>query len=151
MGEKPKVPDADETRRQYVQQESAQELIDRQSHQALLILLSGIAPAESNDAIGERDEAVVRDCHSMGVLAEIAERMLRTAKRSLRINHPFGTEQRTKPGRERFRILERGECSVEAKLMPGVQCLQAFHEFATEDFFENIHREEKLLLRLDPS
>ena len=92
MGEKPKVPDADETRRQYVQQESAQELIDRQSHQPLLILVSGIAPAESDDAISERDEAAVRDCHSMGVLAEIAKCMLRTAKSSLRINHPFGTE-----------------------------------------------------------
>src|ERR1700689_5029448 len=151
MGQKSKVTDADESRRQYMQQESAQELIDRQSHETLLILVSGIAPAESNDGVGERDEAVVRDCHSMGVLAEVAERMLRTAKRPLRVNHPFGTEQRTKPGRERFRILERGECSVEAKLLLRVQCHQAIHELAPEHFFENIDRQKELLLRVDPS
>ena len=59
MGQKPEVPDADESRRQHVQQESAQELVDRQRHETLLVFVSGIAPSESNDAIGERDEATV--------------------------------------------------------------------------------------------
>ena len=59
MSQKPEVADTNESRRQHMQQESAQELIDLQSHQALFILVSGIAPAESNDAVGERDEAVV--------------------------------------------------------------------------------------------
>ena len=57
MRQEPEVADADESRRQHVQQESAQELASRQSHQTLFVLVSGIAPAESNDAVGERDEA----------------------------------------------------------------------------------------------
>ena len=56
---KPEVADADESRRQHVQQESAQELVDWQRHQTLLVFVSGIAPAESNHAVGEGDEPMV--------------------------------------------------------------------------------------------
>ena len=59
MRQKPEVADADESRRQHVQQESAQELANRQSHQTLFVLVSGIAPAESDVAIGECDESMV--------------------------------------------------------------------------------------------
>ena len=82
MGQKTEVPDADESRRQYVQQESAQTFVDFQRHETLLILVSGIAPAESDHAIGERDQTMVRDCDTMGVLAQIAQCMLRAAKRT---------------------------------------------------------------------
>lgn len=71
VSQKPEVPDADESRRQHMQEKAAQKLVDRQRHQTLLVLVSGIAPAESDAAVGERDEAMVRDRHSMGVLAEI--------------------------------------------------------------------------------
>ncbi len=76
----------------------------------------------------------------MGVLAEIAKCMLRAAKRTLRINHPFGTKQRSKPGRERLRILKRGECSVEAEFVLRMQFVEAIHELAPEHFTENIDR-----------
>ena len=32
-----------------------------------------------------------------------------------------------------------------------MQCFQAIHELSTEHFFENINRQEKLLLRVDPA
>jgi hypothetical protein len=82
MGQKPEVADADESRRQHVQQESAEEFIDRQRHQTLLILVSGIAPAKGDDAVGERDKAMVRDRDAVGVLTEIAKRMLCATKRT---------------------------------------------------------------------
>ena len=53
MRQKPEVADADESRRQHVQQESTQEFADWQSHQTFFVLVSGIAPAESDAAIGE--------------------------------------------------------------------------------------------------
>ena len=59
MGLKPEVADADESRRQHVQQKSAQELVDRQSHQTFFVLVSGIAPAPRDRAIHERDESMV--------------------------------------------------------------------------------------------
>ena len=69
MGQPSEVPDADESRRQYGQQESPQKFVDWQRHQTLVIVVSGIAPAESDGAVGERDQAMVRDRDTMGVLA----------------------------------------------------------------------------------
>ena len=105
--------------------------------------MSGIAPAESDGAIGERDQAMVRDRDTMGVLAQIAKCVLRAAKRTFRVNHPFGAEQRTKPGGERFGIRERGECSVETEFVLRMQFPQAVHELAPENFTENIDRQEE--------
>jgi hypothetical protein len=78
MSQKSEVPDADESRRQDVQQESAQELIDLERHQTFFVLVGGIAPAESDHAVGERHEAMVRDRHTMSVLAQIAKRDAQT-------------------------------------------------------------------------
>ncbi len=151
MGQQSEVADADESRRQYVEQESAQKFVDFQRHETLLILVSGIAPAESDGAVGERDQAMVGDRDTMGVLAQIAKRMLRAAKRTFGVNHPFGAEQRTKPGGERFRIRKRGECSVETKFVFGMQFPQAIHELAPEDFTENSDRQEESFLGVNPA
>ena len=132
-----------------MQQESAQKFVDSQRHQTLLILVSGIAPAESDDAVGERDQAMVRDRHTMGVLAEIAKCMSRAAKRTFRVNHPLGAEQRTKPGCERLRIRKSGECSVETEFVLRMQFPQAIHELAPEHFTENIDRQEESFLRFE--
>src|ERR1700693_2570145 len=77
MRHQPKVADADESRRKHVQQESAQELVDRQCHQTLLVLVSGIAPAKSDHTIGKGDESMVGNRYAMSVLAEIAQRVMR--------------------------------------------------------------------------
>ena len=86
----------------------------------------------------------------MGVLAEIAKRVLRTAERAFRVNHPWGAEQRTKPGRERLGIVQCGECSVEAEFVLRMQLFESIHELAPEDFTQNAHRQEEFLLRVDP-
>ena len=96
MSQKSEVPDTDESRRQHVQQESAKEFIDPERHQTLFVVVGGIAPAESDHAVGKGNEAMVRNRHTMSVLAQIAKRMLRAAKRAFGVNHPFGAEQRTK-------------------------------------------------------
>ena len=125
MSQEPEVADADKTRRQDVQQKSAQELVDRQSHQPLFVLVSGIAPAESNHAIDECNESMVGDRHAMSVLAQIAKRVLRAAKRAFGINHPGRAEQRPKPGREGLRILKRGEGSQLICLKTAPICLSS--------------------------
>ena len=150
MSHPTKVADADESRRQHVQQESAQEFIDGQSHQPILIVMSGIAPAKGDGAVGERDEAMVRDRYTVGVLTEIAKRMLSAAKRRFRVNHPWGAEQRTKPSRERLAILKRGKCSMETESVDSMQFPQAIHELAAEYFAENIDGQKNFLLRSDP-
>jgi hypothetical protein len=133
-----------------MEQEPAQELLDRQSHHTLSVFVSGIAPAESNAALVEGDEAVVGDGHAMSVLAEIAKRMVRAAEGTFRVHHPFGAEQRTQPRREHLWILKRSQRAVEVELVPCVQILEALHELAPEHFFENLDGQEESLLRVDP-
>jgi len=113
--------------------------------------MSGIAPAESDGAIRERDKAVVRDRHSMSVLAEIAKRMLRAAKRPLGVNHPLGPEQQTQPGRERLGILKRRECSVKGEPALRMELFEAVGELAAEDLTENLDWQKEAPLRINPS
>jgi len=134
-----------------MQQESAQELVDRQRHQTLLVLVSGIAPAKSDQAIGEGDESMVGNRYPMGVLAEITKRVLGTAEGAFCVNHPFGAEQRAQPRGEGFWILERDECSMEGEFVFRMQRFEAVHELSPEHFFEHIHRQEELLCCVDPS
>jgi len=49
------VPDADEASRKQVQQEAAQEFIVRQAGELLFVVVSGIAPAKGDLAIGKGD------------------------------------------------------------------------------------------------
>jgi hypothetical protein len=58
MGQKLEVADSDEFRRQHMQTESAQELVDWQPHQTLLFCEWNCAPAESDHAIGQDDKSM---------------------------------------------------------------------------------------------
>ena len=99
-----------------MEQEAAQELVDRQSHQPLLVAVSGISPAEGDVTVGESNEPVVGDSDAMGIAAEIAQRMFRAAEGSLGVNDPVMTEQQPKPGCEGSRFGEWDEMAVELEL-----------------------------------
>jgi hypothetical protein len=151
MGEEAKVADAYESRWKHMQQESVQEFIHAQRHQAFLVLMGGVAPAERDHAVGERDEATVGDRHAMSVLAEITERVLRPSKGAFGVNHPLGAKQRTKPRREGFRIVKRGERSVKPEFMLRMQLVKAVDKLAPKYFSEHPDRQEELWRRVDPS
>src|SRR5260370_26879184 len=87
-GEETEVPDTDEAARQHVQQKPAQELIDRQSQESLLVFMSGISPAKRNLDIYERDETAIGDRHAVCVGAEVAKHLLGSAERWFAIDHP---------------------------------------------------------------
>ena len=93
VGEEAEVADAHEAARQQVQQEAAQELIDRQSHEPLLVAVGGVAPAEGDVAVGESNQPAVGDGDAMGVGAEIAQHMFRSAERPFGVDDPVVAEQ----------------------------------------------------------
>jgi hypothetical protein len=92
-GQEAEVPDANETTWQHVQQETAQELIDRQSEESFLVFMSGVSPAKRNLVVHERDEAVIGDRHPMSVGAEVAKHLFGSAERWLAIDHPAWAEK----------------------------------------------------------
>src|SRR5882762_8693811 len=94
VGEEAEVPDAHETFGKHVQQEAAQEFIERKTHQLLFVVVSRIAPAKSDLPFGERDQAMIRDGYTMGVAAQILEHIFRASEGLLRVHHPVISEQR---------------------------------------------------------
>jgi len=90
-----------------VKQETAQELIDGQGHEPLLVAVSGVAPAKGYVAIGESHQPVVRDGDPMGVCAEIAQHMFWPAERPFGVDDPVVTKQWPQPGGEGSRFRER--------------------------------------------
>ena len=66
------MPDADEAAWEQMEQEAAQELIDRKGHPPLLVAVRGISPAKGDVLVGKSNEPVVGDGDAVGVVAEIA-------------------------------------------------------------------------------
>src|ERR1019366_9876862 len=92
------MTNADEARGKHVEQEAAQELLDRQSHQPLLVAVCRVSPAEGHLSVLEGDQAVIGDRHAVGVAAEITENVFGTTEGRLAVDHPVlpkeGTEDR---------------------------------------------------------
>jgi hypothetical protein len=65
-----------------MQQEAAQELLHRQCHQPLLIVMRGIPPVKRDLAIRQGGQPVVGDGDTVGVGTEIAQGVLRTSEGS---------------------------------------------------------------------
>ena len=59
----------------------------------LFVVVSGIAPAKGDLAIGKRDQAMVGDGHAMGVAAEILQHILGATEGAFRVHHPVFSEQ----------------------------------------------------------
>src|SRR5439155_13450355 len=91
--EETEVANAHEAARQEMRQEATQELIDRQSHDPLAIVVSGISPSESNAAVSEGKQSVVGDGDAMGVGAEIAQHVFWAAEGRLGVDDPILAEQ----------------------------------------------------------
>ena len=87
------MPDTHETLRKNMQQEATQEFIVRQAREFLFVVVSGIAPAKSDLAIGKGDQAVVRDGHAMSVAAEILQHIHGATEGALQVHHPVLSKQ----------------------------------------------------------
>jgi hypothetical protein len=72
VGQEPEVSDAHEAPRQHVQTEPPQKLIQRQSHEPLLVFVRRVAPAEYDLSVFQSHQAMIRDRYSVRVTAEIA-------------------------------------------------------------------------------
>ena len=126
-----------------MEQKSAQELIDFQSHGPLLVAVRGVSPAEGDLAIGQSDQPGVRDRDAMSVSAEIAQYMLRSSEGRLGIDDPVLAEQRTQPGPEGTRLGQRPQAAVELEVT-SMECVaKSFDELAAEDTAEHADGQEE--------
>ena len=107
MGQKAEVADAHEARGKHVEQEAAQELLDRQGHQALLVAVRRVSPAEGDLVPLEGDQAVIGDRHAVGIAAEVTENMFGTTEGRFAVDHPVVTEEGAEERSENLRFRQK--------------------------------------------
>ena len=116
VGEEAEVADPDEASWEKVEQEAAEELVDRQAHDALLVAAGGVSPAEDDLTVSERDQPPVGDADAMSVGTEIAQGMLRSTERPLGVDDPVMTEKDSEPRGEAAWLGERCKLAMELEL-----------------------------------
>ena len=136
VGEEAEVADAHEAFGKQVQQEAAQELLDGQRHEPLLVTMGGISPAESNVVFGESDQPAVGDSHAMCIRSEIAQRVFRSSERRLGIDDPVVAEQDPQPGGKGARFRNRQEVAVELERACKESAAESGDELAAEEAAE---------------
>jgi hypothetical protein len=111
-----------------VKEKPAEELIDRETHDALAVVVCGIAPPEGNVAMSKSDQSVVGDGDAVSVVFEIAQHLFWSTEGRLGIDHPVLSEQRPEPGSKGSRISERSEWPVELNRAIVESCLERSDE-----------------------
>ena len=117
----------------------------------LLVAVGGIAPAEGDVAIGESDQPAVGDGDAMGVGAEIAQHMFRSAEGRLGVDDPVVAEQYAQPCGEGAWLGKRQQVAVELELTSMEGAAKSGDELAAEDTAEHADGQEEGTPGGDPS
>ena len=151
IGEEAEVTDADEALGEQMKQEAAQKLIAREGHQFLPIVVDRVTPAKGNLAVGQRDQAMVRDGHAVGIAAEILQGVLGSAEGRFGVDDPIFAEERTQPGSEELGMGERCEFSGQVQLAVREGRLEAGDELATKHAPQYSNGEEEAWVGSNPA
>jgi len=89
IGEEAEVANADHSDRQYVEQETADELDRIQSHGLGAGMIRIVFPVEVDLAVFQRAKAMVGDGNTMGIASQILEHALGSTEGRLNVNDPF--------------------------------------------------------------
>ena len=134
-----------------MEEESAQEFVERQSHEPFFVLVRRVPPAESDQTICQVHQAVVGNGHSVCVGAEVVQHMLSPAEGAFAIDHPIGAEQPAEHRRERGRGLQVRERSMKAEFPLMVEFAKASHKLTSEYTAKDFDRQEEACRRRNPA
>src|ERR1019366_9168477 len=126
-----------------MEQESAQELLDIQSHEPLLVAMGGVSPAEGDVALGESNQSVVGDGDAVGVGAQIAQHIFRPSEGALGVDDPVMAEQYAQPCCEGTRLGQGQEEAVELNHASMEGAAKSGDELAAEDTAEHADGQEE--------
>ena len=134
-----------------MEQEAAQELVDREGHQTLLVLVSGVSPTKGDLVLLEGDEAVIGDGDAMRVAAQVMEDMLGSTEGRLAVDDPIVVEQLPEKGGESLGWSKKLQATVEGELFPGKGALESGDELAPEDTTEHLNGKKEAMARVNPT
>ena len=106
---------------QHVDEEAADELVDRECHHfgAAATLGAVVLPFEGHARLVERDQAAVGDGDAVGIARQIGQHRLGPTEWSLRVDYPLGLTERRQMGGERLALRQSGMVAEELQA-PGV-------------------------------
>src|SRR3984893_15975494 len=149
VGKEAVAANAMEAIRQHMEEEAANELGDRDSHDFALVIAAFpiVLPAEGDVGLVEIEQATVGDRNAMGVAREIGQDLLGTGAGLLGIDNPFGCAQGRESGGKCLRLVETDEIRKELQFTGIECCRQTFEEQAPEQGREHVRKKGPRLAR----
>jgi len=145
------VADAHEAFWQHVEEESAQELVGVERHDAQLAAVGIVFPAEGDALAVEAEQAVVGDGDAMGVASQVAQHLRGSSHGLLGVDHPVLSMHGAQQPCELFRMLETCSRTAAVKQTLAIEALQPGRELAAEDLAQDLDGQEEAMLGSDPS
>src|ERR1700675_3267 len=144
VGKEAVAANAMEAIRQHMEEEAANELGDRDSHDFCLVIAAFpiVLPAEGDVGLVEIEQATVGDRNAMGVAREIGQDLLGTGEGLLGIDNPFGCTHGRESGGKCLRLVETDEIPQELQFT-GIECCRpTFEEQAPKQARELLRGKE---------
>ena len=120
-----------------MQQESAQELLNRHRHQFLLVSMGIILPAECHIAIRKCNQSMVGYSNAMRVAGQIVQHMFRSAKGRFCIHNPLVLVKDPQKGTKRFLIRKVLQVPGQTQFAFAMCAFEAGDKFAAEHAAEH--------------
>jgi hypothetical protein len=150
IAEEAVVADTLESLRQDVEQKATDELVCRQSHGFLLVVVTVVLPLKTDLPVLDTDQAVVGNGHPVSVAPNVVENLVGSGKGFFGIDYPFGLPGRSEiigKGHWIFKMLERGK---ELEFAGFKSSLQKLKEQTAEQATEYSNRQEEAGAARDP-
>jgi hypothetical protein len=100
-------------------------------------MVSRITPAKSDLAVGEGDQAMVGDGHTMSVAAEIMQHIFGATEGTFQVDHPVLSKQRPQLGGKDLGLSEEFQISLEAKPTVLKSLFERIDKLAAKDFLQH--------------
>ena len=107
-----------------MQEEATQELECPELHLTLLATVGIVLPSESDVLSIECQQSMIGNGHAMGVAAQIAQHLYRTAKDRFGVDHPVLTVQGANQLSKLLGIRERGGWAGTVEFVTAVEAFQ---------------------------
>ena len=117
----------------------------------MLATVGVVLPAKSDVLSVECQQSMVGNSHAMGVPAQIAQHLQRTAKGWLGVDNPVLTMQATKELRELVGISQCGGRTGTMEFLAAIEAFYTSEKFPTKDATEDFHRQEETITRAGPT
>lgn len=150
IAEEPVVANAMESTRQNVKQKSSDELIRREGHGFLLIVVAVVSPIKFHLAIFDVDDPVIGNGDPVGITADIVHHLLWPGERWLGVDDPFHVSHWIEITGESLWILECLKQREEVQLAGVEGLLQILQEQSAEQPGEHLYGQEKVGAAGDP-